>query len=85
MSSCFARESVVDVDPVGGDAQLCESFVLDGEVQFVGGASGVSDAKRRHGAPPVLCRPESDIAPGTGSGEKPLPTVHRRQVIERST
>ena len=34
-------QPVVDVDPVGGDAQGGEAFALDGEVLFVGGASGV--------------------------------------------
>jgi hypothetical protein len=48
---------VIDVDPVRGDTQRGESFALDGQVLFVGGASSVSDEKRRHGAPAVLGRP----------------------------
>jgi hypothetical protein len=44
---------VVDTDSVGSDARSGESLALDGGVLFVGGASGVSDEKRR--LPPALC------------------------------
>jgi hypothetical protein len=52
---------MVDVDPVCSDARSGESFALDGQVLFVGGASGVSDEKRRHGAPPVLGLPGATL------------------------
>jgi len=52
---------MIDIDPVWSDTQPGEPFALDGQVLFVGGATGVSDEKRRHGAPPVLGRPGATL------------------------
>jgi hypothetical protein len=76
---------MVDIDPVRSDTQPGESFALDGEVLFVGGASGVSDEKRRHDAPPVLGRSGASFAPVTGNGGNRCTPVHPRRVVESST
>jgi hypothetical protein len=43
-----ADEAVVEVDPLGVDAELQEGLVLGGEVLFVGGAAGVADPDSGH-------------------------------------
>ncbi|MGI8418377.1 MAG: hypothetical protein ACR2P2_19705 [Nakamurella sp.] len=43
---------MIDVYTGGGDAQRSQCVALGGEVLLVGGAAGVPDEKRRHGAPP---------------------------------
>ena len=73
-----AGQPVIDVDPVRGDTQPGEPFALDGEVLFVGGASGVSDEKRRHGAPPVLGRPGATCS-GHRQRRQPLQSSHLRK------
>jgi len=45
-----AGESVVDVDPVGLDAEPEQGVALGGEVLLLGGAACVANEKRRHGA-----------------------------------
>src|SRR5664279_4385655 len=77
-------QPVVDVDPVGGDTQRGESFPLDGEVLFVGGASGVSDEKRRHGAPPRLGRSGATLprSPATAATAASSPSA---QCVEIGT
>ena len=44
-----AGQSVVDVDPVFGDAEGGEAVALRGQVLFVGGDPGVADDVRSHG------------------------------------
>jgi hypothetical protein len=75
---------VMGIDPVRGDPQCGESFALDGEVLFVGGASGVSDEKRRHGAPPGLGRHGAVFAPFTGNGDGRWIQVHPRENSSRA-
>ena len=47
-----AGQAVVDVDPVGADAERGEGFALRGQVLLVGGHAGVADQQRRHEASP---------------------------------
>ncbi len=46
--TAVAREAVVGVDAVLGDAQVQERLALSGQVLPVGGTAGVSDERRRH-------------------------------------
>jgi hypothetical protein len=43
-----AGEAVVEVDPLGVDAELEQGLMLGGEVLLVGGAAGVTDPDRGH-------------------------------------
>jgi hypothetical protein len=43
-----AGQSLVQVDPVGGDAESGEGLALGGEVLGVGGAAGVADQRGGH-------------------------------------
>ncbi len=68
-----AGQAVVDVDPVSLDAKAGQAVTLGGEVLLIGGASGVPDKQRAHGAPPELgsCR-RRDVA-GSSIGQRPTP------------
>jgi hypothetical protein len=52
MLSVGAGQAVIDVDPLSLDAQAEQGVALGGEVLLIGGASGVPDKQRAHGAPP---------------------------------
>jgi hypothetical protein len=45
-----AGEPVVEVDSIRGDAKAEQELALGGEVLFVGGAAGVANQGRGHGA-----------------------------------
>jgi antitoxin YefM len=47
-----AGQAVIDVDPVGLDAEAGKGFALSGEVVLISGTTGVPDKQRAHGAPP---------------------------------
>ena len=49
-----AGQAVIDVDPVGLDAQAEQGFAVCGEILLIGGATGVPDKQRTHGAPPKV-------------------------------
>jgi hypothetical protein len=52
---------VIDVDPLGLDAQAEQGIALGGEVLLIGGASGVPDKQRAHGAPPEVGLARRDL------------------------
>ena len=47
-----AGQAVVDVDPFLLDTQTGQAIVLRSQILLIGGASGVPDKWRAHGAPP---------------------------------
>jgi hypothetical protein len=63
-------QAVVNVDPVGPDTEAKQGVALRGQVLLIGGASGVPDKQRAHGAPPSEGRLE--WFSGTGDGDQPL-------------
>ena len=64
---------MVDIDPLSLDAQTEQSVALGGEVLLIGGASGVPDKQRAHGAPPELGPAVPQNAAASGIGQRPTP------------
>ena len=66
-----AGQAVVDVDPLGLDAEPEQGVALGGQVLLIGGASGVPDKQRAHGAPPKLGPAVPQVAVSSGIGQCP--------------
>ncbi|MGH3602040.1 MAG: hypothetical protein ACRDQH_17475, partial [Pseudonocardiaceae bacterium] len=63
---------MIYVDPLGLDAEGEETVALGGEVLLIGGASGVPDKQRAHGAPPMeWARPRRRMRMARASGQVP--------------
>jgi hypothetical protein len=76
---------VIDLDPFGLDAQAEQGVALGGEVLLIGGASGVPDKQRAHGAPPELGATVPQDAVGSGIGRVPDAIITRRQRCARKS
>ena len=65
-----AGQAVVDVDPLRRHPHSAQRVALGGQVLGVGGATGVPDEQRAHGAPPWSAGPER--SPGHRQQPQPL-------------
>ncbi len=67
-----ARESMVNVDPIGSHSERGQAVALGSEVLLIGRYSGVSDEERCHSAPPVMGR----LGGFPGYRQRPEPLHH---------
>jgi len=81
---------VIDVDPIRLDTESEQGIALSGQILLIGGASGIPDKQRAHGAPPELGPVEPQEAGGSGIGLCPTPpartsnAVHARSAAGRN-